>query len=91
MIEINAVSKNFAATTALSQISFQVRKGEVLGFLGPNGAGKTTTMKLITGFWQPDSGQILIDGLDVVTHVNQSKRKIGYLPETVPLYDEMKV
>ncbi|HRH21925.1 MAG TPA: ATP-binding cassette domain-containing protein [bacterium] len=91
MIEINAVSKNFAATTALSQISFQVRKGEVLGFLGPNGAGKTTTMKLITGFWQPDSGQILIDGLDVVTHANQSKRKIGYLPETVPLYDEMKV
>ena len=91
MIEINAVSKNFAATTALSQISFQVRKGEVLGFLGPNGAGKTTTMKLITGFWQPDSGQILIDGLDIVTHANESKRKIGYLPETVPLYDEMKV
>lgn len=91
MIEINSVSKSFGAVKALDGLSFKVKRGEVLGFLGPNGAGKTTTMKLITGFWQPDQGQILIDGLDVVTKANQTKRKIGYLPETVPLYDEMKV
>jgi len=91
MIEIKSVSKNFGEVIALDDISFNVRRGEVLGFLGPNGAGKTTTMKLITGFWEPDAGQILIDGMDVVTKANQVKRKIGYLPETVPLYDEMKV
>lgn len=91
MIEIKSVSKKFGAITALDDISFNVRRGEVLGFLGPNGAGKTTTMKLITGFYQPDLGKILIDGLDIFTKSNITKRKIGYLPENVPLYDEMKV
>jgi ABC-2 type transport system ATP-binding protein len=91
MIEIKGVTKKFGEITAVKGISFAVKKGEVLGFLGPNGAGKTTTMKLITGFWQADQGQVLIDGLDNVTHSKESRAKIGYLPETVPLYDEMKV
>lgn len=91
MIEINNVIKKFSQVTALNGVSFQVRKGEVLGFLGPNGAGKTTTMKLITSFYEPTAGSIVIDGLDVVKHSLQTRRQIGYLPETVPLYDDMKV
>lgn len=91
MIEIKGVSKKFGEIEAVRGISLSVKKGEVLGFLGPNGAGKTTTMKLITGFWQPDRGEIVIDGLDSVEHSQRVRAKIGYLPETVPLYDEMKV
>lgn len=91
MIEIRSVTKKFGNVVAVDGIEFKVPKGEVLGFLGPNGAGKTTTMKLITGFWQPDGGSILIDGIDVISRPELSKRKIGYLPENVPLYDDMKV
>ena len=76
MIEIKGVTKKFGEITAVKGISFAVKKGEVLGFLGPNGAGKTTTMKLITGFWQADQGQVLIDGLDNVTHSKESRAKI---------------
>jgi ABC-2 type transport system ATP-binding protein len=91
MIEIKAITKKFGPVVALDSVSFKVQEGEVLGFLGPNGAGKTTTMKLISGFWQADQGQITINGIDVVKQAELSKRKIGYLPENVPLYDEMKV
>lgn len=91
MIEISNLVKTFGATRAVDGLSFKVAKGEVLGFLGPNGAGKTTTMKVITGFYDPNEGQVLVDGLDTVKHSLQTRRHIGYLPETVPLYDDMKV
>ncbi len=91
MIEIIDLTKKIGQTRILDNISLTVKKGEVLGFLGPNGAGKTTTMKIITSFWKPTSGQIKVDGLDVVDKSLETRRKIGYLPETVPLYDDMKV
>ena len=91
MIEVNNLVKRFDATLAVNGISFEVKKGEVVGFLGPNGAGKTTTMKIITSFWAPTSGKVKVDGLDVSKHSLEVRRKIGYLPETVPLYDDMRV
>jgi len=91
MIEIKNLTKKFGNTVILDNISLEVKKGEILGFLGPNGAGKTTTMKIITGFWSPSSGNIAIDGLDVVEDSLKTRAKIGYLPETVPLYDDMRV
>jgi len=91
MIEIKNLQKKFTDTLALDDISFSVKKGEILGFLGPNGAGKSTTMKIITSFWRPTKGSVLIDGLDVAYNSLQTRKKIGYLPETVPLYDDMKV
>jgi len=91
MIEINNLVKTFGTTRAVDGISFKVAKGEILGFLGPNGAGKTTTMKTITGFYDPNEGQILVGGLDTVKDSLKTRRQIGYLPETVPLYDDMKV
>ncbi|MEA3464196.1 MAG: ATP-binding cassette domain-containing protein [Patescibacteria group bacterium] len=91
MIEIKNLTKKFGANIALDNITLSVKKGEVLGFLGPNGAGKTTTMKIITSFWPPTSGKVEIDGLDVGQNSLEVRRKIGYLPETVPLYDDMRV
>lgn len=91
MIELLSITKSFASTVALDGLNLRVNKGEILGLLGPNGAGKTTTMKIITGFWHPTSGQVLVEGLDVIKKPEQAKRKIGYLPETVPLYEDMKV
>ncbi len=91
MIEISNLEKTFGQVKALNGVNFKVNKGEVLGFLGPNGAGKTTTMKLITGFYEPTGGAITVDGLDVVKNSLAVRRKIGYLPETVPLYNDMKV
>ncbi len=75
----------------MDDISFSVKKGEILGFLGPNGAGKTTTMKIITSFWTPTKGTVKIDGVDVMADSMATRKKIGYLPETVPLYDDMRV
>lgn len=91
MIEIKNLSKKIGETKILDDISFTVNKGEILGFLGPNGAGKTTTMKIITSFWSPNEGSITIDGIDAVRDSLKIRAKIGYLPETVPLYDDMKV
>jgi ABC-2 type transport system ATP-binding protein len=91
MIEIKNLTKKFGANTVLDNISFSVKKGEILGFLGPNGAGKTTTMKIITSFWMPTEGNIEVDGRDVIKDSLETRKKIGYLPETVPLYDDMKV
>ena len=91
MIEIKHLTKKFGNTQVLDDISLEVQKGEILGFLGPNGAGKSTTMKIITGFWSPSSGSVKIDGLDVVKNSIETRKKIGYLPETVPLYDDMRV
>ncbi len=91
MIEVKNIVKRLGANKVLDDISFSVKKGEVLGFLGPNGAGKTTTLKIITSFWSPDKGSISIDGNDVTKDSLKTRQKIGYLPEMVPLYREMKV
>lgn len=91
MIEIKNLSKKFGNTLVLDNISLQVKKGEILGFLGPNGAGKSTTMKIITSFWTPTSGSVEIDGVDVTKDTLGTRAKIGYLPETVPLYEDMRV
>ncbi|MFA6306286.1 MAG: ATP-binding cassette domain-containing protein [Patescibacteria group bacterium] len=91
MIEIKNLTKKFGQNSVLDDINFSVAKGEILGFLGPNGAGKSTTMKIITSFWAPTSGQVLIDGLDMAKDSLSARKKIGYLPETVPLYEDMRV
>src|SRR6056297_3971230 len=91
MIELKNISKNFGSNQALDKISFSVKKGEILGFLGPNGAGKTTALKIITSFWPQDEGQVLIDGQDTLKDSLKTRQKIGYLPETVPLYEDMTV
>jgi ABC-2 type transport system ATP-binding protein len=91
MIEVNGVSKMYGAFPAISNISFRVEPGEILGFLGPNGAGKSTTMKIITGFLPPSSGTVTVSGYDVVTESLEARKHIGYLPETVPLYADMNI
>ena len=91
MINVDNLSKNYGPTRALHGISFNVQKGEVVGFLGPNGAGKSTTMKILTGYLLPTSGTATIDGLDVVEQSLEVRRRIGYLPESTPLYTEMLV
>jgi len=91
MIEVENLSKRYGPTLAVSGVSFNVQKGEVLGFLGPNGAGKTTTMRVITGFIPPTSGKVRVAGHDVVDDPMEAKRHTGYLPETPPIYPDMTV
>ncbi len=90
-IEVNNLLKQYGEQKAVNHISFKAGKGEIVGFLGPNGAGKSTTMKMITGYLQPDSGHVRIDGLDVNVYPIDIKKKIGYLPEANPLYPDMYV
>jgi ABC-2 type transport system ATP-binding protein len=91
MISVEGVSKRYGSVLAVERLSFTVERGEVVGFLGPNGAGKTTTMRMITGTLQPDEGTVLLDGVPVVDDPMAAKRRIGYLPEANPLYDELLV
>jgi len=91
MITIENLGKSFGATKALNGLSFEVRPGEVVGFLGPNGAGKSTTMRIITGYLSPDSGSVVIDGVNVADDPIAAQRRIGYLPENNPLYRDMLV
>ena len=91
MIKVEGLTKRYGRTTAVKNISFEVEKGEIVGFLGPNGAGKTTTMRILTGFLPPTEGTASIGGLDVQEQPIEVKRRIGYLPETPPLYPEMTV
>ena len=91
MIEVNQLTKYFGRFPAITDISFRVEQGEILGFLGPNGAGKTTTMKIITGFMPPTSGTVSVAGYDIVDESLNARRHIGYMPETVPLYPDMTV
>lgn len=91
MIEVEDLRKNYGSFRALSGVDFEVNRGEILGFLGPNGAGKTTTMKILTGFLHPSGGRASVDGHDVVEESLAVRRKIGYLPESTPLYDDMPV
>jgi len=91
MIEVENLTKLYGDFKALDDVTFSVDQGEVLAFLGPNGAGKSTTMKILTGYLAPNGGRASIDGLDVVTDSRQVRERIGYLPETTPLYYDMQV
>ncbi len=89
MIEMRHVSKRYGAVEAVRDLSFCAPKGQIVGLLGQNGAGKTTTLNMLTGYFPPTSGQVLVDGQDMLRHPRPCKRAIGYLPERPPLYDEM--
>jgi ABC-2 type transport system ATP-binding protein len=91
MIEARELSKRYGDLLAVDRVSFRVERGEVVGFLGPNGAGKTTTMRMLTGFLPPSDGTAVIDGADIFGQPLEARRKVGYLPETPPLYPEMDV
>jgi ABC-2 type transport system ATP-binding protein len=91
MIEVENLTKRYGPTLAVSDVSFNVQKGEVLGFLGPNGAGKTTTMRVITGFLQPTLGKVRVAGFDVTEDPLEAKKRTGYLPENPPVYPDMTV
>lgn len=91
MIEVSHVSRNFGDFRAVNDVSFSIPKGQIVGLLGPNGAGKTTTMRMITGFLNPTSGTITIDGIDIARNPVEAKKKIGYMPESAPLYGDMIV
>ena len=89
LLALDHVSKRFDDVTAVDQVSFAVDRGQVVGFLGPNGAGKSTTMRVITQYYEPDSGTIALDGVPLADAGRDAKRRIGYLPENNPLYDDM--
>src|SRR5208283_3185477 len=91
MITVKELTKKYARNTAVDHISFEVQKGQIVGFLGPNGAGKTTTMRMLTCFLPPSEGKASVAGFDVIENPMEVKRRIGYLPETPPLYPEMEV
>ena len=91
MIEIQNVSKRYGNKLAVNDVSFTIKKGEILGFLGRNGAGKSTTMNIVTGYISASSGRVLLDGHDILEEPREVKRRIGYLPEMPPLYMDMTV
>ena len=89
MIKVENITKKYGNYTAVDNMSFKIEEGEIVGFLGPNGAGKTTTMSMITGFIEPTSGHVEINGYNVSKKAKKAKREIGYMPETTPLYNEL--
>ncbi len=91
MIKVQNLTKRFSGFTAVDNISFEIKRGEIIGFLGPNGAGKTTTMRMLTGFLLPTHGSVEIAGYDVFEHPLDVRRHIGYMPESCPLYLDMRV
>ena len=91
MIEVEGVAKFYGPAQALADVTFSVREGEIVGLLGPNGAGKTTILKILTGYLQPDAGQVMVDGIDVVSDPRAAQARIGYLPENAPIYPELSV
>ena len=91
MIKVSNLSKQYVEKAAIDNISFEVESGEIVGFLGPNGAGKTTTLRMLTGYIPPTSGNASIAGHDVFFESIKARQKIGYMPENVPLYDDMRV
>ena len=91
MIEVQHLTKQYGRVTAVDDVTFRVDKGEILGFLGPNGAGKTTTMRILTGYMPASAGKAVIAGFDIFDQPLEAKRRIGYLPETPPLYPDMTV
>lgn len=91
MIEVNHLSKRYGRHLAVRDVSFSVARGEIIGFLGPNGAGKTTTLRMLTGYLPPSSGSARIAGFDIFRQSIEARKRIGYMPENVPLYDDMRV
>jgi len=91
VIEVEALSRRYGSRLAVNEVSFRVEAGEIVGFLGPNGAGKTTTLRMLTGYLAPTSGTIQIDGIDAVNSSIRARERLGYMPEGVPLYREMRV
>ena len=91
MIEVQHLTKRYGPVTAVDDVSFRVERGEIFGFLGPNGAGKTTTMRILTGYMPATDGKAIVAGFDIFDQPVEAKRRIGYLPETPPLYPDMTV
>lgn len=91
MIQVENITKKYGSFTAVDKINFQIEEGEIVGFLGPNGAGKSTTMNMITGFIEPTSGKIIVDGYDISKKPKKAKKQIGYMPEGTPLYSDLTV
>ena len=91
MIQVENITKKYGNFVAVNNINFEIEEGEIIGFLGPNGAGKSTTMNMITGFIEPTSGKIVIDGYDISKKPKKAKKQIGYMPEGVPLYSDLTV
>ena len=91
MIEVRNITKKYGSFTAVDNISFEVNEHEIVGFLGPNGAGKTTTMNMITGFIEPTEGEIIINGFNISKNPKKAKKQMGYMPENVPLYNDLTV
>ncbi len=91
MIEVESITKRYGSLVAIKDVSFTVEKGEIVGFLGPNGAGKTTTLKIITCYMPPTEGRVRVDGIDCLEDSLAVRKRLGYLPESVPLYKEMTV
>src|SRR5574339_1009780 len=89
MIRVNGLTKDYGNRRAVDHVSFEAQQGEILGFLGPNGAGKTTTMRILTGYMPPTDGEAFVGGYDVVEDSLEVRKRVGYLPETVPLYNDM--
>ena len=89
MIQVNGLTKDYGARRAIDNLTFDAEQGEIVGFLGPNGAGKTTTMRILTGYMPPTDGTATVAGYDVVEDSLEVRKRVGYLPETVPLYDDM--
>lgn len=89
MIQVNGLVKDYGVRRALDSITFDANQGEIVGFLGPNGAGKTTTMRILTGYMPPSGGEAVVAGYDVVEESLEVRKRVGYLPETVPLYNDM--
>ena len=89
MIQVNGLTKDYGARRAIDNLTFDAEQGEIVGFLGPNGAGKTTTMRILTGYMPPTDGTAIVAGYDVVEESLEVRKRVGYLPETVPLYDDM--
>ncbi len=91
MIKVSGLTKDYGARRAIQNLSFDAQQGEIVGFLGPNGAGKTTTMRILTGYMPPTDGEAIVAGYDVVEESLEVRKRVGYLPETVPLYTDMVV
>jgi ABC-2 type transport system ATP-binding protein len=91
MIQVSGLTKDYGARRAIDNLTFEAKQGEVLGFLGPNGAGKTTTMRILTGYMPPTDGQATVAGFDVVEESLEVRKRVGYLPETAPIYPDMTI
>jgi len=91
MIKVSGLTKDYGTRRAINNLSFDAQQGEIVGFLGPNGAGKTTTMRILTGYMPPTEGEAIVAGYDIVEESLEVRKRVGYLPETVPLYTDMVV